>query len=285
MLKHCPLGNASIWQCIRLFVQVECPGIPPERRTLRISELVGLSDVRAPTIDQRLDCQKRPEGGAVMFQHWRELLFLHWEVDPEMLRKRLPDGLHLDLFEEKAYLGIVPFFMERVRPKGLPCVPWLSDFLELNVRTYVHDDQGRPGVWFFSLDCNQPIAVEIARKLFHLPYQHARMSADEQYRCHRKGEAEAAEYSYRGNETLKTAAPGTLEFFLLERYLLFSQRKNGKLYCGQVNHKRYQFCEAQVEKWSDAPMKWEGFEVEGKPVSQLYSPGVPVEIFPLRDLS
>lgn len=224
-----------------------------------------------------------------MYQRWSELLFLHWEVDPEMLRKRLPKGLHLDLYEGKAYLGIVPFFMERIRPRFLPCVPWLSDFLELNVRTYVHDDQGRPGVWFFSLDCDQLIAVEIARNLFHLPYQHAVMSAEKDeiinYRCQRKGRSEEAHYSYGKNDTrLRTAEPGTLEFFLLERYLLFSQRKNGNLYCGQVHHTPYQFSEAIVPEMNTAPFTWENFTVGGSPVSILVSSGVDVEIFPLRKM-
>ncbi|MGC6427619.1 MAG: YqjF family protein [Akkermansiaceae bacterium] len=235
-------------------------------------------------MDQRLACQRRPEGSAVMDQTWADLLFLHWEFDPDLIRKRLPPGVHLDLFEQKAYLGVVPFFMKNIRPKGLPCIPWLSNFLELNVRTYVHDDKGRPGVWFFSLDCDQPIAVEIARKLFHLPYQHARMNAGEVYRCQRRGVSETAEYSYQGTGKLETAEPGTLEFFLLERYLLFSQRRNGNLYCGQVHHQPYQFCEAEVTQWTDAPLRWEYFEVDGNPISQLYSPGVPVEIFPLSKL-
>lgn len=238
-----------------------------------------------PTMKQRLACQTRPSQGVVMRQRWSELLFLHWEVDAELIRKRLPEGLHLDLFEGRAYLGIVPFYMERVRPKGLPCVPWLSDFLELNVRTYVHDDKGRPGVWFFSLDCNQPIAVEIARKLFHLPYQHARMSEDNHgYHCQRKGQKETATYQYSGNTPLNSADSGTLEFFLLERYLLFSTTKCGQLKVGQVHHEPYQFCEATVTQASDLPAQWEQFPIEGEPISQLYSPGVPVEIFPLKAL-
>lgn len=223
-----------------------------------------------------------------MFQKWSELLFLHWEVDPDLIKRRLPKELHLDLHEGKAYLGIVPFYMQRIRPRFLPCVPKLSDFLELNVRTYVHDDQGRPGVWFFSLDCDQPIAVEIARKLFHLPYQHADMSAQNQdeiidYHCQRKGHSKKAHYRYGPkNDALKTSQPGTLEFFLLERYLLFSQRNNGTIYCGQVHHEPYQFTEANVSEMNRAPFQWENFEVSGKAISQLYSPGPPVEIFPLR---
>ena len=112
-----------------------------------------------------------------MRQCWSGLLFLHWPVDPAMIQSRLPDGLFVDTYDNKAWLGVVPFFMDRVRPVMLPPVPGLSWFLELNVRTYVHDAQGRPGVWFFSLDCNQPLAVEIARRFFHLPYEHAAMKA------------------------------------------------------------------------------------------------------------
>ena len=246
--------------------------------------------VLTPTLNQRLSTRDRPERSAVMYQRWRELLFLHWEVDPEMLQERLPKGLHLDLFEGKAYLGIVPFMMERIRPKFLPCLPWLSDFLELNVRTYVHDDQGRPGVWFFSLDCDQPIAVEIARKFFHLPYQHAVMSAKRgeiiDYRCRRKGCSEEAHYIYRKNDDpLRTSEPGTLEFFLLERYLLFSQRKNGKLYCGQVHHPPYLFKEANVPEMSTVPFSWEKFKVEGSSIRSFISPGVDVEIYPLSKIT
>ncbi len=110
-----------------------------------------------------------------MRQRWTGLLFLHWPVEPALVAERLPAGLHVDTFEGNAWLGAVPFFMDRVRPVGTPPLPWLSWFMELNVRTYVHDDHGNAGVWFFSLDCNQPLAVEIARRSFHLPYQHAVM--------------------------------------------------------------------------------------------------------------
>src|SRR5690606_19660805 len=106
------------------------------------------------------------------------LLFAHWHVDPALVQATLPTGLYVDTYEGHAYLGIVPFAMERVRPARLPALPWFSSFLELNVRTYVHDADGRPGVWFYSLDCNQPLAVTYARWRYHLPYQHARMAAD-----------------------------------------------------------------------------------------------------------
>ncbi len=221
-----------------------------------------------------------------MFQTWGDLLFLHWEIDPAEIEKRIPAGLNVDLHDGKAYLGLVPFFMKKIRPRFLPAMPWLSNFLELNVRTYVHDKNGRPGVWFFSLDCNQPIAVEIARKFFHLPYQHAKMSSDgKNYHCQRKGENETATFEYPKMGPLKTAELGSLEFFLLERYLLFSESRKGEIYCGQVHHEAYPFCEVADPQISRAPFEWEGFEVEGSPVSSLVSPGVDVSIYPLKTTS
>ena len=242
-----------------------------------------------PTPSQREEPRQRPAGSPVMYQRWSELLFLHWEVPAEQLAATLPAGLHLDTFQEKAYLGIVPFFMGSVRPRFLPTVPGLSSFLELNLRTYVYDDQGRPGVWFYSLDANQTIAVEIARKLFHLPYQHAEMSAPKEdevidYRSRRKDTDQVANYRYQGLGESQTAVPETLEFFLLERYLLFSTNKTGALKIGQVHHHPYPFQEAKCENPSLFPFTWNDFpEPSQAPVSSLYSPGVDVQIFPLRN--
>ncbi|WP_411844803.1 DUF2071 domain-containing protein [Roseibacillus persicicus] len=223
-----------------------------------------------------------------MFQRWSHLLFLHWEVPSDLLNPHLPEGLHLDTFDGKAYLGIVPFFMQKIRPRFLPCVPGLSWFLELNLRTYVYDEQGRPGVWFFSLDANQALAVTLARTLFHLPYQDARMTATNRdgevdFSCQRKGMDELARYQYRAKGSSLTAASGTLEYFLLERYYLFSTTAKGELKIGQVHHRPYPFHQAACETVSMAPMGWNQFSVaECAPVSALYSPGVDVEIFGLK---
>ncbi|MFZ4596552.1 MAG: YqjF family protein, partial [Verrucomicrobiaceae bacterium] len=160
--------------------------------------------------------------------------------------------------------------------------------LELNVRTYVHDEQGNSGVWFYSLDCNQPLAVEIARRLFHLPYQHAEMKAKMEgdavrYDCQRKGETVAADYRYRPGGELRTAEPGSFEFFLLERYLLFSTSRDGRIHSGQVHHVPYTFVEAECDAWSAEPIRQAGCALpEGSPTSLLYSPGVDVSVYPLR---
>ena len=240
-----------------------------------------------PTMSDRLSVREKPSSSHVMFQRWSELLFLHWEIDPALVKERLPDSLTVDAYEGKTYLGLVPFFMQKVRPRFLPCVPWLSNFLELNIRVYVHDEHGRPGVWFFSLDCNQPVAVELARRFFHLPYEHAKMSANPadafmNYSCHRKSEEHSAGYRYRGEGDVQIAEPGSLEFFLLERYLLFSKNHQGDLFSGQVHHVPYPFQNAEVSESSKEPLVWNGFQLEGPPISALYSEGVDVEIHPLH---
>ena len=241
-----------------------------------------------PSESQREAPRQRPHRAPVMTQRWSQLLFLHWEVAAAQLQKALPPTLHLDTFQDKAYLGIVPFFMEKVRPRFAPAVPGLSWFLELNLRTYVYDEKGCPGVWFFSLDANQPLAVELARTLFHLPYQHAEMSAETDeglidFRSRRKKTHQTARYHYQGNGKPETAKPGTLEFFLLERYLLFSTNKSGQLKVGQVHHRPYPFQQASCKAPSLLPFTWNGFpEPTSPPASALYSQGVDVTIFPLR---
>ena len=241
-----------------------------------------------PTMEQRLAVREQPSGCPVMRQRWAGLLFLHWPVDTALIAERLPAGLHVDTFEGQAWIGVVPFFMERVRPVALPPVPWLSWFLELNVRTYVHDDDGNPGVWFFSLDCNQSLAVEIARRAFHLPYEHASMrseTADERvhYRSRRKASgAVDAVYDYHNPDVTSPAEPGSLEWFLVERYLLFSSNKSGGLFRGQVHHTPYQIAPARCDTWSAEPLRLNGFPVPvTPPLSMLTAAPVDVSVYPL----
>lgn len=233
----------------------------------------------------------RQAGLPVMRQRWAGLLFLHWPVSPEILQARLPRGLHVDTFAGQAWLGVVPFFMEQVRPVLLPPVPGLSWFLELNVRTYVRDDDGNAGVWFFSLDCNQPIAVEIARRLFHLEYRHAKMSAtfegvDTVYQSlRREPGAQPAHFRYAPAGSHKEASPGSLEEFLVERYLLFSTNPAGDLFCGKVHHAPYQIAPAACPLWSTEPLRLNGFdEPTTDPTSSLVAQPVDVVIYPLRRL-
>ena len=249
--------------------------------------------MKIPTMAQRLAERERPEGAPVMRQRWARLLFLHWAWDAGEIQRTLPPGLTVDLHEGRAWLGVVPFFMERVRPRGLPAVPGLSNFLELNVRTYVHDAQGRPGVWFYSLDANQWLAVVIARALFHLPYQHAAMGATVsagagavEFRSQRAGTDRESRFDYGLPEDAMAgeAKAGTLEFFLVERYRLFAwDARGGQLFSGRVHHAPYRIAAAPDATWDDAAMGLAGFDSEGRePEHRCVARAVDVEIWPLR---
>jgi len=221
-------------------------------------------------------------------QRWSDLLFLHWTVDPSVVQATLPPGLVVDTHAGNAYVGIIPFAMGRVRPVLLPPVPWLSWFLELNVRTYVRDAHGTPGVWFYSLDCDQPVAVEIARRFFHLPYQHARMQARRRdgeldYRCERRGASTPPwRFGWSTRHVAAPAPPATLEHFLVERYVLYSADPRGRLYQGRVSHAPYRIFTPQVREWTTGPAEAAGFSLTGAPVSVLAAEPVEVAIHPLR---
>jgi uncharacterized protein len=198
-----------------------------------------------------------PAGPWVLFMSWHDLLFMHWPVHEEALRSLIPPALHLDTFDGSAWLSVTPFRMTGVRPRFLPSVPPLSNFLELNVRTYVTAG-GKPGIWFFSLDAGNPVAVRLARATFHLPYLDAEMSCavvgDEvHYRSVRThGGVPGAEYAarYRPVGEPSESRPGTLENFLTERYCLYAADGRGNVYRGDIHHHPWplQPAEAEVEK-------------------------------------
>lgn len=241
----------------------------------------------APSEAQR-EAARRPSPRlrTVMRQRWEHLLFLHWPVDAARLQRTLPPGLRADTFEGNGWLGIVPFAMRGVRPAGLPAVGPVSDFLELNVRTYVHDERGVPGVWFYSLDCNQPLAVLIARIFFGLPYRHAKMAATfgpaADYRSTRRGTAQEAHYAWQPQGPARTAVHGSLEFFLLERYHLYS-RRGGKLLRGTVAHEPYAFRTARLDTFSVLPAELAGFDgLSAPPSHACHADGVDVRILGLE---
>ena len=245
-----------------------------------------------PSPSQRTALRDRPlDQPVVMHQRWEDLLFLHWAWDPAEIQKRLPPGLTVDTFDGKAWIAIVPFAMRGIRPRFCPPVPGISDFLEMNLRTYVHDDEGRPGVWFDSLECDQSLAVWTARTVFHLPYQHAKMSATKSadgmihYRSQRRGDAHRSEFRYRLKAGTRMAKPGTLEFFLAERYLLFSQSPSG-LRMGRVHHSPYPLAEVELESWDADLFRLNGYPVPIRaPDHVIGSPGVVVTVYPLQALS
>ena len=195
-----------------------------------------------------------PQWPWVLRMKWSELLFAHWPVTPSRLAPLLPKGLTLDVRDNQAWIGVVPFLMSDVAPRCCPSVPRLSRFLELNVRTYVIRD-GKPGVWFFSLDAANRIAVRAARATFNLPYMDAQMAMTKgksntitysSNRTHRGEPRAEFQASYEPAGTPFRAQEGTLEHWLTARYCLYSVTRNGALLRGEIDH----------EPWMLAPATW-----------------------------
>jgi uncharacterized protein YqjF (DUF2071 family) len=179
-----------------------------------------------------------------VFMQWLDLAFLHWPVPADQLRRLLPAGIELDTFDNTAWIGIVPFRMAGIRHRLFAPVPGLSAFHELNVRTYVKCN-GKPGVWFFSLDAANPLAVFGARRTFHLRYYHARMhssaSSDgaiayESVRTHRGEPPARFVGGYRAAGDVFRTVPGSLEHFLTERYCLYAVDPTGQILRGDIHH-------------------------------------------------
>jgi uncharacterized protein YqjF (DUF2071 family) len=177
----------------------------------------------------------------VMTQTWHDLLFAHWPVERAALRRLVPFPFELDLFEGEAWVGIVPFGMTNVAPRGLPSLPGVSTSLELNVRTYVRVG-GRPGIYFFSLDAGNRIAVQIARRFLNLPYHSASMSATRtsgaiEFRSTRRsGPGARFQGVYQPTGSPVVAAERSLEHFLTERYCLYHLDRRGVPYRLEIHH-------------------------------------------------
>jgi uncharacterized protein YqjF (DUF2071 family) len=205
-----------------------------------------------------------PATPPLMNMRWNTLLFAHWRVDAAALRPLIPPALSLDTFDGSAWIAIVPFTMSHTHPVLAPVnVPRVSDFVELNVRTYVTRD-GKPGVWFFSLDAASRFAVRVARRLFFLPYMDAEMECEfmptpnpsrqtggeisyTSRRTH-KGEPPAAfEATYGPCGPAWSAQPGSLEYFLTARYCLYAGDAQGHVYRGEVDHADWPLQPAQCD--------------------------------------
>lgn len=199
-----------------------------------------------------------PERPWRLAQSWCDVLFLHWPMDADVLRARLPAGMALDTHGGRAWISVVPFRMADVHLRGLPRIPGTGAFPETNVRTYVTVGE-RPGVFFFSLDAASRLAVEGARRWFHLPYFKAVMSVESapgphgphlRYRSRRTDRrGMPAEFDARCSPTgpPEAAARGTLSHFLAERYCLFAVRPDGTLLRGDVHHAPWPLQPVDVE--------------------------------------
>ena len=190
----------------------------------------------------------------IMTQTWHDVLFLHWPVDARVVRALLPVGLKLDLFDGQAYAAVVPFYMTNVAPRGVPALPGFSSMPEVNVRTYV-TARGIPGVYFFSLDAANPLVVGAARAMFHLPYHTAEMHIDQgedwiHYTSRRKqadGRPAELRGRYRSVGVGRHPEPGSLEYFLTERYCLYSLDDSLHMYRADIHHPPWNLTLADAE--------------------------------------
>jgi len=200
-----------------------------------------------------------PSGRWAMSQQWNDLLFAHWPMRAAEIDALLPDGLEADVFQGSAWLGIVPFWMNKIHYRGLPAIPGMRQSPELNMRTYVRDVRtGMAGVYFFSLDASNLIGVIAGRSLFHLPYHWAQIKIEP------RGDREFSFYSrrllsgkpvrfaarYRGlgpTRKLAQTRPGTIEYFLTERYCLFTRDALKRVIRADIHHVPWPLEEAEAE--------------------------------------
>ena len=231
----------------------------------------------------RLGIRDRPDGSPVMLQTWGKLLFLHWRIPLDNLRPLVPGQLEIDTHEGEAWIGITPFTMWDLRLPGMPPIPMVSRSHELNVRTYVHLD-GVPGVWFFSLDAANPLAVWGARFTFHLPYFQADIRLEEDgdqlrftsVRAHQNATPARFEAEWTRGATLPEAAPGSLEFFLTERYCLYATTEK-RLYRARIHHAPWPLRQATLTRLESTMLHALGLDDPAGP-PLLHAQGEPLEV-------
>jgi uncharacterized protein YqjF (DUF2071 family) len=229
-----------------------------------------------------------PPGRWLLGQCWDDLLFAHWRVDAEAVRRLVPGGLSVDEHDGSAWLSVTPFVLSAFRLRGTLPLPVVSSFPEINVRTYVTAD-GKPGIWFFSLDTSSRGAVEGARRYYRLPYFHARMEVARRgerldYTSTRRDAPRpfvfTASYGPAGAPVVPQ--PGSLEHFLTERYCLYAADAAG-LHRAEIHHLPWRLrpAAATIELNTMPP---DGLEPQGEPLLQL-AERQDVLVWPLEGVS
>jgi uncharacterized protein len=242
----------------------------------------------------RIAPTREPDLPVVMYQNWHHLAFLHWEIAPAELQALLPHGLELDTFDGKAYAGLVPFTVTGARPVMTPPLPLISSFHEVNVRTYVHRAGAAPGVYFFSLDASSIVAVTAARALAKLPYYTADVDftatkelfptiAFRSRRTDERGQTPAlCDLQYKPVEGPVAVSPqGTLEHFLLERYLFYTEHDH-HLYRGRVHHQPYPIQRVDVQVNEETLLWAAGIKRSENAPIRHYAREVNVKVYPLE---
>jgi uncharacterized protein YqjF (DUF2071 family) len=227
----------------------------------------------------------------VMKQTWNDLLFAHWPIDADLLRALIPNLLPVDTYEGTAWIAVVPFWMSGVTARGIPPLPYFSQFPEMNLRTYV-TLEGKPGVCFFSLDADNRFAVEAARAGFHLPYFHADIHVKNEHgtihyeslRTDKRAEAAEFRACYRPNSEVYTTAPGTLEHWLTERYCLYAIDKKKRIYRGEIDHCPWPLQKAEADIWINTVPQSFGIPIPDQPPLLHFAKKLDVRIWLLEQI-
>lgn len=222
-----------------------------------------------------------------MEQTWNDLLFAHWPVPAQMLRPLVPASLALDTFDGESWVAVAPFHMTGVRPRFVPPIPGISAFPELNVRTYVSFD-GKPGVFFFSLDAASRLAVWAARSTYHLPYYFAKMEARTDgnwisYSSSRKNAKANLRAQYRAIRPAEVRTPGTLEHWLTERYCLYTVRGRS-VFRAEIHHEPWPLQDAEAEFGENTMAKAAGIELPEIPPVLHFAKRLRVLVWPLKSV-
>jgi uncharacterized protein YqjF (DUF2071 family) len=220
-----------------------------------------------------------------MRQTWHDLLFAHWPVPPAVMRPLVPAQLVLDIFDGQSWAGVIPFHMSGICGRGLPPLPGLSRFPELNVRTYVTYG-GKAGVYFFSLDAGNLPAVWAARRFYHLPYFLAAMSSQElggniRYSSRRVGGAAEFRGQYRPKAEVRLRERGSIEHWLTERYCLYTTSA-GQVYRGEIHHAPWPLQDAEGEFEIDTVASAAGISLPATAPLLHFARRLEVLIWPLR---
>lgn len=195
-----------------------------------------------------------------MKQEWHNLLFLHWAIPASTIRQQIPEELEIDTYGDFAWIGIIPFQMKKLRPSFAFSVPCISNFTEINLRTYVRDKYNRKGVWFFSLDTQGSLGNWVAQTFFHLNYRYAKTSfitdSSLNNTCkftfpNTKFPEQTLSWQHSESSFIPSQSPDSLEYFLTERYRLFSyNHKKDTLLTGTLSHKPYQLNRPKLLEYS-----------------------------------
>jgi uncharacterized protein YqjF (DUF2071 family) len=200
-----------------------------------------------------------PSGRWSVTQRWNDLLFAHWPIPVAQVAAQLPEGLEVDTYQGSAWLGMVPFWLDRIKMRGMPMLPGVRRFPDLNVRTYVRDQMtGAPGVYSFSMDASSLLAVAIARAVYQLPYYWSEMRMEQRTerefsfysRRHFSGHPVLFKARYRGlGPSSRTLEPrlGSFEYFMTERSCLYSANHLGQAARANLHYIPWPLEEAEAE--------------------------------------